>query len=133
MPVTRFGVSLDEDILKALDNYVLENNYPNRSQAIRAIIEKNIVEKKWQCNNLVSGAIVLVYESDKAEITTKITEVQMQYSTEILSVQQFFLTPERKLEIIAVKGVAKKLTELTDKILSIKGVEHGKLAMSKVE
>jgi CopG family transcriptional regulator, nickel-responsive regulator len=35
MSLARFGVSLDEDLLKALDSFVIENNLPNRSQAIR--------------------------------------------------------------------------------------------------
>ena len=40
MAVTRFGVSLDEELLHALDEYVEENNFSNRSQAIRHLIEK---------------------------------------------------------------------------------------------
>ena len=44
MSVARFGVSLENDLLEALDEYVLSNKFPNRSQAIRHLIEKNIVE-----------------------------------------------------------------------------------------
>ena len=32
MAVTRFGVSLEEELLKALDEYVQENSFSNRSQ-----------------------------------------------------------------------------------------------------
>ncbi|HEY3389232.1 MAG TPA: ribbon-helix-helix protein, CopG family, partial [Prolixibacteraceae bacterium] len=39
MAVTRFSVSLEEELLEALDSFVLENKYPNRSQALRALIE----------------------------------------------------------------------------------------------
>ena len=46
MPLARFGVSLDENLLKALDNFVVENNLPNRSQAIRYLVEKSLAEKK---------------------------------------------------------------------------------------
>ncbi|MDR1682903.1 MAG: ribbon-helix-helix protein, CopG family, partial [Candidatus Symbiothrix sp.] len=68
MAVTRFGVSLEQNLLEALDTYVADNSYSNRSQAIRALIEKNIVEKKWQCNNHVAGAIVLLYDPQKYDI-----------------------------------------------------------------
>ncbi|MDR2038236.1 MAG: ribbon-helix-helix protein, CopG family, partial [Bacteroidales bacterium] len=54
MAVSRFGVSLESDLLEALDHYVEENNFPNRSQAIRQLIERNLVEKKWQCNHIVA-------------------------------------------------------------------------------
>jgi len=49
MAVSRFGVSLEEELLIALDQYVTENNFSNRSQAIRYLIEKNLVEQKWKC------------------------------------------------------------------------------------
>ena len=40
MTVSRFGVSLEEELLTALDQYVTDNNFSNRSQAIRYLIEK---------------------------------------------------------------------------------------------
>jgi CopG family nickel-responsive transcriptional regulator len=133
MALSRFGVSLDEEILKALDNFVIENNYPNRSQAIRSLVEKNLVEKKWQCNNNVAGAIVMVYDHHKGDITLKSNDIQHLYFDVILSTQHFHLSHDICLEIIAVKGIANKLTELSDKLLGIKGIIHGKLVMSKAE
>ena len=132
MSLARFGVSLDEDILKALDGFVIENKFPNRSQAIRHLVEKNLVEKKWQCNNIVAGAIVLVHNNTKADITTKLNELQSKYSDIILSSQRFYLESDSCIEIVAVKGAAYKLTELSDLLLGIKGIAHGKLIMSKV-
>lgn len=131
MPVTRFGVSLEEELLGALDQYVKENKFPNRSQAIRHLIEKNLVEKKWQCNHIVAGAIVLVYDHHKKEVTNKLTDVQHDFYNVVLSSQHFHLNHNNCLEIIAVKGEAIKLTELADKLISIKGILHGKLVMSQ--
>ncbi|HNX66725.1 MAG TPA: nickel-responsive transcriptional regulator NikR [Bacteroidales bacterium] len=133
MSLARFGVSLDEDILEALDNFVVENKMPNRSQAIRHLVEKNLVEKKWQCNNIVAGAIVLLYDHHKGDITVKLNEVQHDYFDVILSSQHFHLNHENCLEIIAVKGKAAMLTELSDKLIGVKGIIHGKLVMSRVE
>lgn len=65
MAVSRFGVSLDEELLKSLDDYVKENSFSNRSQAIRHLIEKDLVKKKWKCDNIVAGAITLVYDHRK--------------------------------------------------------------------
>ena len=132
MAVSRFSVSLEEELLEALDDFVLDNKYSNRSQALRALIEKNLVEKKWQCNNIVAGAIVLVHNNTKADITTKLNELQSKYSDIILSSQRFYLESDSCIEIVAVKGAAYKLTELSDLLLGIKGIAHGKLIMSKV-
>jgi CopG family nickel-responsive transcriptional regulator len=37
------------------------------------------------------------------------------------------------MEIFAVKGVASRLTELADQLISIKGIQHGKLTMSRAD
>ena len=133
MSLARFGVSLDEDILKALDEFVIENKLPNRSQAIRHLVEKNLVEKKWQCNQIVAGAIVMVYDHHKGDVTIKSNDIQHEYFDVILSSQHFHLSHDNCLEIVAVKGTANRLTELSDNLLGIKGIIHGKLVMSRGE
>lgn len=131
MALARFGVSLDIELLKALDDYVIDNSLPNRSQAIRHLVEKNLVEKKWQCNQIVAGAVVLLYDHHKRDVTTKSNDIQHEYYDVILSSQHFHLTHDNCLEIIAVKGTAKRLTELSDKLIGMKNIIHGKLVMSR--
>jgi CopG family transcriptional regulator, nickel-responsive regulator len=133
MSVSRFGVSLDEELLKALDEFVADNQFANRSQAIRHLIEKNLTEEKWKCDNIVAGAVVLVFNNQKREILKKSSEIQFEYNDVILSVQGFYLNEINYLEIIAVKGPSKRLTEVSEKLIGIKGIEHGKLVMTKAQ
>jgi len=133
MAVKRFGVSLESELLEELDTYVQDNSFANRSQAIRALIEKNIVEKKWLCNHHVAGAIVLVYDPPKYEVASHILKIQQKNSNLILSSQRFFTPNHYLIEIIAVDGIAQKLTKLSEELISLKGIIHGKLIMSRVE
>lgn len=131
MAVRRFGVSLENEVMEMLDSYVKTNQFPNRSQAIRHLIEQHTVEKKWMCNNEVAGAIVMVYDHHKNEITKLANEVQHHYHHLILSSQHIHLDHDLCLETIAVKGPANELTDLADKLIALKGVHHGKLVMSR--
>jgi CopG family nickel-responsive transcriptional regulator len=131
MSLSRFSVSLESDLLEALDNFVETNNFPNRSQAIRQLIERNLVEEKWQCNNLVAGAIILVYDCRKRDIATKLSEIQCDYRDEILSVQRFQISHDINFDIVAVRGKSYRLTDLSDKLITLKGVHHGKLVMTR--
>lgn len=133
MSVTRFGVSLDQELLNALDEYVAENLFANRSQAIRHLIEKNLVEQKWKCDNIVAGAVVLVFNHEKTDVLAKTSDIQFKYKDFILSTQGFYLNDQNYLQIIAVKGPSKKLTQISDKLIGIRGIQHGKLVMSKAE
>jgi CopG family nickel-responsive transcriptional regulator len=131
MTVVRFGVSLEKELLDALDEYARDNRYTNRSQAIRQLISKNIVEKKWLCNNMVAGSITLVYSHQKRDLLKKLTQIQHEYYNEIMTSLHFHLDHDNCMEIIAVKGKAAILTELSDKLIAIKGIQHGKLTMSR--
>jgi CopG family nickel-responsive transcriptional regulator len=133
MPLARFGVSLDQDLLKALDDFVIENSFPNRSQAIRHLVEQNLADKKWHCNQIVAGAIVMLYDHHKGDVPSKSNDIQHEYFDVILSSQHFHLNHNNCLEIIAVKGKANMLTQLSDKLIGIKGIIHGKLVMSRAE
>lgn len=133
MSVTRFSVSLEQELLSALDEYVELNHFSNRSQAIRHLVNKNSVEQKWQCNNYVAGSVTLLYNPHKREIQNQITDIQESYYQEILSTQRIILDKQLHMEIIAIKGVASRLTELADKLITIKGMQNGKLTMSRAD
>ncbi|MDD4516636.1 nickel-responsive transcriptional regulator NikR [Massilibacteroides sp.] len=133
MAIKRFGVSLEDDLLEELDAYVNENGFANRSQAIRFLIEKNVAEKKWQCNHIVAGTIVIMYENEKKEIAARITSIEKIYKQVILSSTIHYIDGDHCLHITAVMGEAHVLTELSDKLTTIKGIRHGKLVMGRAD
>ena len=133
MSVVRFGVSFEKEVLDALDEYVRENKFSNRSQALRQLVNKHIVEKKWLCNNIVAGAVTLVYDHHKREIANHLADIQREYREEVLSVQRFTLNENHSMEVISLNGISARLTELSERLISEKGVQHGKLIMTRVD
>jgi CopG family nickel-responsive transcriptional regulator len=128
--VKRFGVSLEENLLKSLDDFVLKNQFPNRSRAIRHFIKTNLVENKWKDNKEVAGAIILVYDHHQRDLQAMSTEVQHKFYKLILSTQHVHLDHNNCIETITVKGNAKDLKELSDRLISLKGMQHGKPVMT---
>ena len=133
MSIKRFGVSLEDNLLESLDQYVDENGFANRSQAIRFLIEKNVAEKKWQCNHIVAGTIIIMYDQEKKALSAKIVSIQQDYQDAILSSSQYYVNQNFCLHIVTVMGTAHRLTELSDKLTAIKGIKHGKLVMSRAD
>ncbi|MDH6305131.1 CopG family nickel-responsive transcriptional regulator [Parabacteroides sp. PF5-5] len=133
MSLKRFGVSLENELLEALDQYVNDNGFANRSQAIRFLVEKNVAEQKWQCNHIVAGTIIVIYDRQKKDIASKITDIQYQYTDVILSSSQYYININFCMHIVAVTGEAHRLTELSDRLTTIKGIKHGKLVMSRAD
>ena len=128
--VKQFSVSLEEEFQQLLDGIVVKQGFPNHSQAIRLLIRKYAIEKAWQNDEPVAGAIVLVYDHHKRELQSKSTDIQHDFHRLILSVQHVHLDHNNCLETIAVKGKASELTTLANQLIAIKGVKHGELVMT---
>lgn len=133
MALKRFGVSLESELLEDLDQYTSDNGFANRSQAIRFLVEKNVAEQKWQCNHIVAGTIIIMYNQDKKEIVAKISSIQQNYTDVILSSTQYYVNKTFCMHIVTVMGEARRLTELSDCLTTIKGIKHGKLVMSRAD
>jgi len=126
----RFGVSLEEGLLKQFDSFLKVKNYPNRSEAIRDLIRQDLVKKEWLEGKEVAGAITLVYDHHKRELVNKLTEIQHDFGGMVISSQHIHLDHHNCLEMIAVKGNPNKIQQLADKLKATKGVKHGSLSMA---
>lgn len=127
----RFGVSIEQDLLKKFDSYISLNNYENRSEAIRDLIRKEFVDQEWsKSSELVAGAIVLVYDHHKHDVIDRLLNIQHEYNDIVISSQHIHLDHDNCFEIVVVKGKMNKLTDLASKLKSIKGVKHASLTKS---
>jgi CopG family nickel-responsive transcriptional regulator len=128
--IKRFGVSLEEELFKELDSLVKRHKFPNRSQAIRFLIRKNLTEEAYEDNGEVSGAVVMIYDHHRRELVNKSLDIQHEFGDIILATQHVHLEHHNCLELIALKGKASRLKELSDKLIALKGVKHGKLVVT---
>jgi len=129
--VKRFGVSIEESLLKKFDGFIKSRKYKNRSEAIRDLIRENFVSDSWEdTDKFVAGAIIMVYDHHKRELLDKLVGVQHDYQDIIISSQHIHLDHHNCMEIIVVKGTMAKLFELETILKATKGVKHTTLAKS---
>lgn len=129
----RFGVSLEDSLLKELDRLVRKRKLPNRSQAIRFLVRKNLVQEKWKGNQPVSGCIALVYDHHRRDLLNRLMDIQHDHHHLILSGQHAHLDHHNCLETILVKGTANELDSLAKKLIGLKGIKNGDLMVCGVE
>lgn len=124
----RFGVSMGRDLLKRFDRLIKEMGYQSRSEAIRDLIRERLVKQEWQFTDKETvGSITLVYSHDVGELTEVLTAMQHTYHKHILSTMHIHLDKHNCLEVLVVKGKGKEIKKIADRLLSTKGVKHGKL------
>ncbi len=126
----RFSISLEENLLEIFDKHIKSRSYTNRSEAIRDLIRKAFVKKEWQADKEVMGVISLVYDHHQHKLQDKVTEVQHGYHHHIVSTTHVHMDHDNCLEVIIIRGKAKEIQELSDKLVALRGVRDGHLAMS---
>jgi len=128
--LVRFGVSLEKALLDRFDVLIREKQYTNRSEALRDLIRRELVQKEWQGGSDVAGAITLIYDHHKRDVMSRVTDTQHEFQEVIISTQHIHLDHHNCLEIVAARGKAEEVQKLADALRSIKGVRHATLSMS---
>jgi len=129
--ITRFGVSMNSKLLEKFDDYIKQKGYTNRSEAIRDIIRDHFVSQEWmQGETETVGTITLVYDHESGDISHRLLEAQHHYCRLIISSMHVHLDEHNCLEVLIVKGMAKKIRKIADHLISHRGVKHGKLTIT---
>lgn len=129
--LSRIGVAIDSDLLEKFDRLIGTRGYTNRSEAFRDMIRDELVQKSWESpDSQVVGTITMVYDHHVRMLSEKLTGMQHDHHENILSTLHVHLDHDNCLEVIVVKGQASAIQRIADKLISTKGVKHGRLILS---
>lgn len=128
--VTRFGISMSSELLNKFDSLIESKGYTNRSEAIRDLIRDYLVEQEWQEDQETIGTVTMVYNHHVRELTESLTAIQHEYYDYIISSMHVHIDEHNCLEIAIIRGRGSKVKEVADRLISIRGVKHGKLIMT---
>ena len=129
--ITRFGVSIEESLLKNFDRLISRKGYRNRSEAIRDLIRESLVQEEWQEGTKETvGTLAIVYSPHTRELSRTLTAMQHRYYQCILSTLHIHLDEHNCLEVLVVKGRGGDIKKISDRLIGTKGVKHGKLSLT---
>jgi CopG family nickel-responsive transcriptional regulator len=129
--LTRFGVSIEASLLRDFDRLIKRKGYQNRSEALRDLIRDSLVQEEWaEGEKETVGTISLVYDHHKRELSKTLLEMQHENYFAILSSLHIHLDEHNCLEVVVVKGKAKEIKKISDRLIGTKGVKHGKLSLT---
>ncbi|MFC1523884.1 nickel-responsive transcriptional regulator NikR [Thermodesulfobacteriota bacterium] len=126
----RFSISLEENLLADFDLFLKDRQYINRSEAIRDLIRKSLVQNEWEGDKEVMGVVSLVYDHHQRQLQEKITELQHSFHHQIISTTHIHMDHDNCLEVIIVRGKAQSVQALAVQLTALRGVKDGNLAMS---
>lgn len=129
--LVRFGISMNEKLLELFDKKIVARGYANRSEAVRDLIRNRLVELEWEDDlQEVAGTLTLVYDHHVRGLGNLLTEMQHNWHDMIITSTHVHLDHHNCLEVLVIKGPAGRVREIADRLLGVKGVKHGKLAIT---
>ncbi|MBM4260091.1 MAG: nickel-responsive transcriptional regulator NikR [Deltaproteobacteria bacterium] len=132
--LSRFGVSLEDDLLEAFDKSIGGQGYQNRSEAIRDLIRDHLIQKKINHGNSdVIGVVTLVYDHRVHRLSDVLADMQHKAEVNVNASLHIHLDEHNCLEVIVIRGRADKVHEISGKLIATKGVQNGKLVTTTPE
>lgn len=128
---TRFGISINSDLLESFDRLIGQKGYQNRSEAIRDLIRNALVEEKTASGQeQMVGTVTMVYNHHVRDLADKLTEQQHRHHQQVVSALHVHLDAHNCLEVLVLKGSSAEINRLANELLGVKGVKHGRLFLT---
>lgn len=132
MSVERVGVSFEPKLLSKFDTLIKKKGYSNRSEAIRDLIRKEILESEIKEEEKeVIGTLTIIYDHEIGNITNALLHLQHHHHEEITFTTHIHIDERTCLEIVVIRGLLSRVKNFSEHITAIKGVKHGQLAIIK--
>jgi CopG family nickel-responsive transcriptional regulator len=132
MTMERVGVSFEPELLVKFDELIKKKGYTNRSEAIRDLVRKSLIEAEIKTEKgTVIGTLTIIYDHEVGDVTNRLLHLQHHHHSEISSTTHIHIDEHTCLEVLVVRGKAKDVRKLADNINALKGVRHGELVITK--
>ncbi|MCZ6452283.1 MAG: nickel-responsive transcriptional regulator NikR [Deltaproteobacteria bacterium] len=125
--ISRFGVSLGEDLLRSFDRSIAQLGYATRSEAIRDLIRDHLIQKKVSgSKGEIVGVVTLVYDHRTHRLGDTLADMQHKADVAINASLHIHLDENNCLEVIVIRGESQEVHGVAGRLIATKGVENGK-------
>ena len=128
--LVRLSLSMEQPLLERLERLAAERGYTNRSEFMRDLIRDRLVQEEWTTNQETLGTVTLVYDHHASDLSKRLIHLQHQHHGRVLAGTHVHLDRRLCAEMIMVRGRARDIRHLADRLGREKGVLHAKLSVS---
>jgi CopG family nickel-responsive transcriptional regulator len=129
--VRRVTVSMQEETFQALDRLASARGFESRSQAVAEMIHQHAAQHLGKIGTEVMAAtLTVVYDESKSTLLRDLSRIFRDHIAEVISSQHVLLEDEHVLEVILMQGPARTLRDITNKLVTCKGVKTANLTLT---
>ena len=121
--VVRFTVSLPRELLRELDQRIIQRGYHSRSELVRDLIREKMVADQWAVDTAdVVGVLAISYDHHERQLLQRLTDVQHHSRVNVLCTTHVHVEHDQGLEAIVLRGHPAEIERLCIQIGGLRGV-----------
>ena len=131
----RTTITLDDDLMARLDDFMADRRYANRSEAIRDLVRAGLerssvaTDPSAQC----LAAAIYVYDHEARELASRLTHAAHDHHDLAISTLHVHLDHDSCMEVTVLRGEVGEVRHFADHVLAERGVRHGQLVLVPVD
>jgi len=130
----RITIAIESELLESFEELLDRRNLGNRSEVIRDLIRRSLVEDAIEHGEGEAVAsLTLLYDHEQRELAERLVEAGHTHRARVLSTLHVHLDHRLCLEVQILQGEPAVLRRYADRLLGLRGVKHGELVLSSTE
>src|SRR5262249_34022374 len=124
----RVTISIDDELLAAVDAIVATRGYQNRSEAVRDLARAGMAVRP-EADGAREGvaALVYVYDHEARDLAKRLTRSFHEHHDLSLATMHVHLDHESCLELAVLRGEMREIRDFAEHVIAERGVRHGRL------
>jgi CopG family transcriptional regulator, nickel-responsive regulator len=131
----RITITLEDELLEAVDMMIARRGYQNRSEAIRDLTRAGMAEldERSLADQQGVAALVYVYDHEGRALARRLTRAFHDHHDLSMATMHVHLDHESCLEVAVLRGAMSDIRDFAGNLISERGVRHGRLVTVPVE
>ena len=125
----RITISIDDDLLAAIDRFSDRRGHASRSEALRDMVREAALREDIASEDDTPSIATLtyVYEHHTRDLARRLTEAQHAHHDLSVACLHVHVDHRDCLEVAVLRGGARTIRRFADTVVTQRGVRHGQL------
>jgi CopG family transcriptional regulator, nickel-responsive regulator len=130
----RITITIDDDLLEAIDGLMTQRGYASRSEALRDIVRDTMDRRRTDYPKAACIATLsYVYDHATRDLAGRLTHAHHNHHDLSVASMHVHLDHKACLEISVLRGPSGTVSEFADTLATQRGVRHAQLHMIPVQ
>lgn len=126
----RITITLDDDTVTALDSFMAQRGYANRSEAMRDLLHGGLARSAEEAGDAAGDCVAVasfVYDHAERELGRRLLDAQHAHHDISVATLHAHLDAHHCVEVALLRGPAKSVRPFAESLIAERGVRLGRL------